>query len=115
MAGYRKRAREWSRAAFGLAALFASMGVWGFEGAWGMAAISLMAGLYFHVAGRRHARLADPASLLLHAHELAARGRVEEARALVEEILRLSPWFAEAREYRGALEAATAKSREDGA
>jgi len=96
--GYRIRARQWSRAAIGIAALFASLGVWGFDGAWALAFLSALAALYFHLLGRR-SRLPDPALMLSRAQELAAEGRVDEARGLLQKTLRVSPWFAEAREY----------------
>ena len=99
MAGYRTWARQWSGAAFVIAVLFASLGMWGFDGAWGLAILSAMAGLYFHIVGRRYAKLPDPALMLERAQELAAEGRVAEARGLLAETVRLSPWFTEAREY----------------
>jgi hypothetical protein len=99
VAGYRTRARQWSRAAFVIAVLFASLGLWGFDGAWGLAVLSGIAGIYFHIVGRRHTKLPDPALMLERAQELAAEGRVAEARGLLAETVRLSPWFTEAREY----------------
>ena len=91
--------RQWSRAALAIAALFASLGLWGFQGAWQLACLCAMAGAYLHIVGRRRARLPDPARMLERAQELAAQGRVAEARGLLAETVRLSPWFAEAREY----------------
>jgi hypothetical protein len=99
VAAYRIRARQWSRAAFVIAALFASLGLWGFDGAWSLVVLSAVAGVYFHILGRRHGKLPDPALMLERAQELAAEGRVEEARGLLAETVRLSPWFTEAREY----------------
>lgn len=93
------RARQWSRAGFVIAVLFASLGLWGFDGAWALAVLSALAGLYFHIVGRKHGKLPDPALMLERAQELAAEGRLEEARGLLTETVRLSPWFAEAREY----------------
>jgi hypothetical protein len=92
-------ARQWSRAAFVIAVLFASLGAWGFEEAWSLAVLSGIAGVYFHIVGRRHGRLPDPALILERAQELAAEGRVAEARGLLAETVRLSPWFTEAKEY----------------
>jgi hypothetical protein len=103
--GYRTRARQWSRAAFGIAALFASLGFWGFEGAWSLAGLSVLAALYFHFTSSR-ARLPDPALMLQRAQELAADGRTAEAIRLLDDTIRLTPWFAEAREYRRQLEGA---------
>jgi hypothetical protein len=99
VAGYRLRARQWSGAAFVIAALFASLGMWGFDEAWSLAVLSGIAGVYFHIVGRRHGKLPDPALMLERAQELAAEGRVEEARGLLAETVRLNPWFTEAREY----------------
>ena len=99
MAAYRIRARQWSRAAFVIAVLFASLGLWGFDGAWSLVVLSGIAGVYFHIVGRRHGKLPDPALMLERAQELAAEGRVDEARGLLAETVRLSPWFTEAREY----------------
>lgn len=99
MAAYRIRARQWSRAAFVIAVLFGSLGAWGFDEAWSLAVLSAIAGIYFHMVGRRHGKLPDPAFMLERAQELAAEGRVEEARGLLAETVRLSPWFTEAREY----------------
>jgi hypothetical protein len=99
VAGYRTRARQWSRAAFVIAVLFATLGAWGFDEAWSLAVLSGIAGVYFHIVGRRHGKLPDPAVMLERAQELAAEGRVAEARGLLAETVRLSPWFTEAREY----------------
>ena len=99
MAGYRLQARQWSGAAFGLALLFASLGVWGFEGAWSLAGLAAVVGVYFHLVGRSRRKLPDPARMLERAQELAAEGRVAEARGLLAETVRISPWFTEAREY----------------
>jgi tetratricopeptide (TPR) repeat protein len=68
-----------------------------------MAVIGALGGLYFYAAGRRNGRAADPASMLERARELAARGRTGKAMALVIEIIRLSPWFWQALEYRAEL------------
>jgi hypothetical protein len=97
--GYRSRARQWSRASFAIAVLFSSLGLWGFDGAWGLAVLSAIAGLYFHIVGRRRSKLPDPALMLERAQELAAEGRVDEARGLLTKTVRQSPWFTEAREY----------------
>jgi hypothetical protein len=93
------RARQWSRAAFVIAALFTSLGMWGFDEAWSLAVLSVIAGIYFHIVGRRRSKLPDPALMLERAQELAAEGRIAEARGLLAETVRLTPWFTEAREY----------------
>ncbi len=103
MPRYRTRARQWSHAALGIAVLFASLGFWGVEGAWPLAGLSALAALYFHFTGRR-SRLPDPALMLQRAHELAAEGRTAEAIRLLDHTVRMTPWFAEAREYRRELE-----------
>jgi hypothetical protein len=99
VAAYRTRARQWSGAAFVLAVLFASLGFWGFEGAWGLACLAAVAGAYFYLIGRGRPRLPDPALMLGRAQELAAEGRIDEARGLLAKTLRQSPGFAEAREF----------------
>lgn len=105
MPGYRTRAHQWSRAALGIAVLFASLGFWGFEGAWPLAGLSVLAALYFHFTGRR-SRLPDPALILHRAQELAAEGRTAEAIRLLDGTIRIAPWFTEARQYRRELEGA---------
>lgn len=99
MAGYRLRARQWSRAGFVIALLFASLALWGFDGAWEMAGLFAVAGGYFHIVGRRRSRLPDPALMLERAQELAAEGRFDEARGLLAKTVEQSPWFNEAREF----------------
>ncbi|HLH15883.1 MAG TPA: hypothetical protein VKX45_01620 [Bryobacteraceae bacterium] len=105
MAGYRTRATQWSRAASGIAVLFASLGFWGFDGAWALAGLSVLAALYFHFTGRR-SRLPDPALMLQRAQELAAEGRTAEAIRLLDGTIQIAPWFEEARLYRRELEGA---------
>jgi hypothetical protein len=103
MPGYRTRATQWSRAAFGIAVLFASLGLWGFDGAWALAGLSVLAALYFRFTGRR-SRLPDPALMLQRAQELSADGRTAEAIRLLDDTIRITPWFEEARQYRRELE-----------
>lgn len=109
---FRSRARQWSRAALALAALFASLplssrlflGVWGFDAAAGVACLCLVAGTYFHVMGRRSLpTMPDPASELDQALELARLGQPAEAIAMLTGIIRLNPWVWQALQYRGEL------------
>ena len=108
----RLRARQWSRAAWALAALFASLpvssrvflGVWGFESAAGIAGLFLVAGTYLHILARRALRvMPDPAEMLDQALALARYGQVDEAIALLTEAIRLSPWLWQGYQYRGEL------------
>lgn len=109
---FRLRARQWSRAAWALAALFASLplssriflGVWGFDAAAGIACLSLIAGTYLHILSRRSLpAMPDPASVLDEALALARSGRVDQATEELTEVIRLSPWVWQAFQYRGEL------------
>jgi len=111
-ASLRLRARQWSRAAWALAILFASLpvssrlflGVWGFESAAGMAALCFVVGTYLHIVARRgQAAVPDPAAMLDEALGVARSGQVDDAIALLTEALRLSPWLWQAYQYRGEL------------
>jgi tetratricopeptide (TPR) repeat protein len=111
-ASLRLRARQWSRASWALAALFASLpvssrlflGVWGFESAGGVAGLCLVAGTYLHILARRASgAIPDPAVMLDEALALARLGQVDEAIALLTEAIRLSPWVWQAYQYRGEL------------
>ena len=109
---WRVRARQWSRAAWGLAVLFGSLplasklfiGVWGFEGAGGFACICLMLGVYLHIVSRRNfAVLRDGAVMLDHAIQLALEGRSGEGITLLTKAIRLNPNLWQAYQYRGEL------------
>ena len=109
---YRQRARQWSRMAWAMAALFASMpaasrlflGVWGFDGALEIACLCLILGTYFHLVGRRAGPpIPDPATVLDQAIRLALSGQTDEAIALLTETIRLSPQLWQAYQYRGEL------------
>ena len=106
------RARQWSRAALALAFLFASLplasrlllGSWAFDGASVIACLCLIAALYFYLAGRDRQRpLPDSAAILDEAIRVAASGDTEGGIALLNEALRLSPRFWQARQYRGQI------------
>jgi tetratricopeptide (TPR) repeat protein len=106
------RARQWCRAALGLAFLFASLpltgklflGSWRFDGAPGLACLCLAAAAYLHFAGREHRPpVPDSAAILDKAIRLAASGETGRALALLEEAVRLSPDLWQARQYRGEL------------
>ena len=103
---------QWSRAAFGIAAVFGSLpiasrillGDWEFEEAAGIACLCVIAGVYFKVVDRRAFRaVPDPAAMLDQANQLAAAGRTDRALARLSEAIRLSPRFWQAYQYRGEL------------
>jgi tetratricopeptide (TPR) repeat protein len=109
---YRQRARQWSRMAWAMALLFASMpaasrlflGVWGFDGAAEIACLCLFLGTYFHIAGRRGGPpIPDPAAMLDQAIHLASSGRIDAAIALLTKTIRLSPQLWQAFQYRAEL------------
>jgi len=109
---YRQLARQWIRIAWAMALLFASMpaasklflGVWGFDGAAGIACLCLILGTYFHIVSRRRApAVPDPASMLDQAIQLARSGQFDPAIVLLTETIRLSPQLWQAFQYRGEL------------
>jgi tetratricopeptide (TPR) repeat protein len=108
---YRARARQWSRTAFAMAAVFGSLplasriflGGWGFDGSGEIGCLCLMAGVYFHIVSRRFPAVPDPASILERAGERASAGRSDQAIALLTEGIRLSPQLWQAYQYRGEL------------
>ena len=115
------RARQWSRAAFGLALVFGSLplagklllGSWGFEGAPGIAALCLVAAAYLHLEGRTARPPIPDASLILsEAIRLAASGETDQAIALLDEEFRRSPKLWQAREYRGQIHLAESAAGE---
>jgi hypothetical protein len=107
----RARAREWSRTAWALAALFASLpvanrllfGDWAFESAAGIAFVCLLLGTYWHIVARRHRTLPDPATRLEEAIEAARAGQIDRAIQLLSCEIRLSPELWQAYQYRGEL------------
>jgi tetratricopeptide (TPR) repeat protein len=111
MQAYRIRARQWSRTAWTMAALFGSLplasrlflGSWSFEGAGGIAFLCLLLGTYWHIVARRHRTLPDPATRLEEAMEAARAGEVDRAIALLTREIRLSPELWQAYQYRGEL------------
>jgi tetratricopeptide (TPR) repeat protein len=107
-----RQARQWSRMAWAMAILFASMpaasklflGVWGFDGAAEVACLCLILGAYFHFAGRRRVlAMPDPAAMLDQAIQLASSGQIDAAIAKLTETIRLSPQLWQAFQYRGEL------------
>jgi tetratricopeptide (TPR) repeat protein len=108
---YRLRAREWSRTAFAMAAVFGSLplasriflGGWGFDGAGEIGCLCLIAGIYFYIVSRRFPAVPDPASILERAGQRASAGRGDQAIALLTEGIRLSPQLWQAFQYRGEL------------
>jgi tetratricopeptide (TPR) repeat protein len=106
------RARQWRRAALALAVLFGSLpltsklllGSWGFDGAPGIACLCLAAAAYLYFVGReRRPPVPDSAALLDEAIRLAASGDTGGGIAVLDEALRLSPRFWQARQYRGQM------------
>jgi tetratricopeptide (TPR) repeat protein len=106
------RARQWSRTAWAMALLFASLpvacrifvGVWGFEGAFQVSCVCVVLGAFFYLRGRKSLPAApDPATLLDRAIQLASLGETEEAMLLLTEAIRLSPRLWQAFQYRGEL------------
>ena len=104
-------ARQWSKAAWALALVFASlplmgrfvMGDWEFIGAAEIACLLLLVGGYFHVRSRRYLTKPDPATLLDRANEFARSGRSDKAIALLSKTIRQSPRLWQAYQYRGQL------------
>src|SRR5689334_21268668 len=97
----RRRSRQWSRAAWALAALFATLplssrlflGVWGFESAGALASLCAVLAIYLHIQSRRALHeLPDTSLLLDEAIALSRSGHVEQAEAVLTEIVRVSPW-----------------------
>ena len=108
---YRAHARQWSRTALAMAAVFASLplasriflGGWGFDGAGEIACLCLIAGVYFHIVSRRFPAVPDPATILEQAGQRAFEGRTSDSVALLTEGIRLSPQLWQAFQYRGEL------------
>jgi Flp pilus assembly protein TadD len=108
----RSRARQWSRSAWALAALFASLpvagrlllGTWGFEGSTALACLCLILGTYLHFVARRSApALSDPAAMLDEAMQRVAAGQTKQAMRMLTRAIRLSPRFWQALQWRGQL------------
>jgi tetratricopeptide (TPR) repeat protein len=106
------QARRWCRAALALALLFASLpftarlflGSWRFDGAIGIASLCLIAAAYLYFAGReRRPPIPDSAVILDEAIQLAASGDIDQAIALLDKELQLSPRLWQARQYRGQM------------
>lgn len=106
------RARQWSRAAWSLAALFGSLplagkiflGSFGFPGAAELSFVFFVVGTYLHIVGRRRFRaLRDDALNLDRANRLAANGQTEEAIGVLTGAIRRSPRLWQAYQYRGEL------------
>jgi len=80
------------------------LGVWGFDGAAGIACLLLIAGGYFHLVSRRKSpAMQDPAAMLDQAGQLAAAGRTDRAIAVLTKALHQSPQFWQALQHRGEL------------
>jgi tetratricopeptide (TPR) repeat protein len=103
--------RQWSKAAWGLAALFGSLplvgrlvlGEWEFIGAGEIAILLAGLGVYLHIRSRRYISKPDLAILLDQANKLAASGRTDRAIALLTKTAHQSPHLWQAYQYRGQL------------
>lgn len=110
-APFRSRAGQWSRAAWALALLFASLpiagwlflGGWGFPGAGELSGICFLLGLYLYIRSRRASQLPDAAAMLEKAIGLAGSGDGDGAIALLTKTIRLDPRFWQAFQHRGIL------------
>jgi tetratricopeptide (TPR) repeat protein len=108
---WRLRCRQWSRAAWALSLLFATLplanriatGRWGFSDATAVAVIGLLLGTYFHLAGRHYSSLPDSAVLLDQAIRAAAQGRIRKPIRLLSEAIEHDPQLWQAWEYRAGL------------
>jgi tetratricopeptide (TPR) repeat protein len=105
----RARARQWSRTAFALAALFISfpivgrvlLGEWAFEGATGIAGLWLVAGVYLHIRATRLHTTPDPAAMLEDAIELVEAGDLRRAVRVLDRAIGENPRFWQAFQCRG--------------
>ena len=106
-----KRARQWSRTAWAMAAIFGSLpiasriflGSWGFEGAAEIAVLCAIIAIYLSVRTRRLRTLPDSATFLEQASQLASSGRVDRAIARLTRAIQLDPQLWQALQYRGEL------------
>ncbi len=104
-----ERARQWSRTAFALAALFGSfpvagrliLGEWAFEGATGIACLWLALGVYLHIRSRRMKPVPDSAAMLDEALRLFSIGDAGRANSLLGRAIRQNPRFWQAFQCRG--------------
>ena len=105
------QARQWSRTAWALALLFASLpiasklflGVWGFSGAAELALLCALLGTYFHFSARRNVALRDAAAMLDEALLLARNGETERSIDLLTKTIRFNPRLWQAYQYRAEL------------
>ncbi len=105
------RARQWSRTAWAMAAVFGSLplaswiflGGWGFEGAGELACLCAIIALYLTLRSRRLRALPDSATMLEEASLLASTGRADRAIARLTRALQLDPSLWQALQYRGEL------------
>lgn len=105
------QARQWSRTAWALALLFASLpiasklflGVWGFSGAAELALLCALLGTYFHFTARRNVALRDAAAMLDEALFLARNGETEKSIDLLTKTIRFNPRLWQAYQYRAEL------------
>src|SRR5215472_12908164 len=95
-----RRLSQWSRAAWGLAALAASLpvagrlflGSWAFAGAGEVSFLFLALGTYLYIHSRRRARtIRDDASNLERALQLASAGRTDDSIELLSRLISRRP------------------------
>ena len=107
-----RRLSQWSRAAWGLSALAASLpvasrlflGSWAFTGAGEVSFLFLALGIYLHIHSRRRARtVRDDAANLERALQLASAGQTDESIELLTRLIRQSPRLWQALQYRGQI------------
>ena len=105
------RAHQWSRTAWALALLFASLpiasklfvGGWAFSGAAELALLCALLGTYFHFVSRRNIALRDAAAMLDEALQLARSGETERSIDQLTKTIRLNPRLWQAYQYRAEL------------
>lgn len=105
------QARQWSRTAWALALLFATLpiasklfvGVWGFSGAAELALLCALLGTYFHFTARRNVALRDASAMLDKALLLARSGETERSIDLLTKTIRFNPRLWQAYQYRAEL------------
>jgi tetratricopeptide (TPR) repeat protein len=105
------RAHQWSRTAWALALLFASLpiasklfvGGWAFSGAAELALLCALLGTYFHFVSRRNIALRDAAAMLDEALELARGGETEKSIDVLTKTIRFNPRLWQAYQYRAEL------------
>jgi tetratricopeptide (TPR) repeat protein len=95
--------RQLSRMALTMGVLLL-LGSWAFPEGLGLACLCGIAAAYFHIMSRRRMRaLPDPAKIIEVAVELAYKGKMDQAIALLTKEIRRSPKLWQLHQYRGQL------------